>query len=545
MIHVWSTRHDTLLERGNTLHTEKTSLNSLHQEIADHFFPERADFTRVRYLGADFASNLMSSYPPMMRRELGNAFSSVLRPVELEWFETTVEDDEKLDRAAKEWLEQATRTQRRAMYDRATNMVRATKEGDHDWAAFGQCVISVDFDPRSVAMLYRSWHLRDCAWTERYNGQIGEIHINWSPKVYELRDWFGSESLHENVRRCLDKEPNKRIQCRKVVIPADDFHMPGDRWAHDWVLVYLDIENKHVLQEMSIRTKGHVIPRWQTVSGSQYAYSPATVLGLPDARLIQSMTLTLLEAGEMAVHPPYLISGDHIREDLANFAGGMTYVDGEYDKRKMDVVRRLNEGKSDLPFGMDFAQDIRGMLMAAFYLNKLGLPPGERERTAYETRELIKEYIRTARPLFEPAEYEYNHGLCEATFEELMPRGAFGSLADIPDQLRGRDIRFKFESPLHESVERQKGVTFLESAQLLKTALELDQSSIHVYDVRKDLRNALQGIKTSANAIRDEDEIRELAEQDAQRQQLAQAAEMAERGGMAAEQLGKASQALA
>jgi hypothetical protein len=48
----------------------------------------------------------------------------------------------------------------------------------------------------------------------------------------------------------------------------------------------------------------YVIPRWQTVSGSQYAYSPATVAALPDARLIQAMTLTFFEAGEKATNPP-------------------------------------------------------------------------------------------------------------------------------------------------------------------------------------------------------------------------------------------------
>lgn len=539
------TRHDTLINRGDTLFQEKSSLNSLHQEIADHFYPERADFTRTRYLGTDFASNLVSSYPPMMRRELGNAFSSTLRPIEIDWFKTTVADDERLSKASKQWLEHATRVQRRAMYDRVTNFVRATKEGDHDFAAFGQCVISIDYDPRSVALLYRTWHLRDAAWSERYNGQVGEIHLNWRPTVRDLASWFGKENLHESVQKCLEKEPNRRISCRRIVLPAEDYHMPGEPWRHPWVSVYVDLENKHPLQEVSILTKGHVIPRWQTVSGSQYAYSPATVVGLPDARLLQAMTLTLLEAGEMAVHPPFLVSGDHIREDVQNFPGGLTYIDGEYDKRKHDVLRPLNQDKGALPFGMDFAQEIRQMLAAAFYLNKLGLPPSEHERTAYETREMIKEYIRTARPLFEPAEYEYNHGICDATFQELYARGAFGSLTQIPEELQNRDVQFQFESPLHEAVDRQKGVTFLEAAQLTKTAFEMDRAAGNVYNFTSALRGALEGIKASPGDIRSQEEIAELvAEQQAQ-QQAQQAIEMAGAGAQAAEQLGRASEALA
>jgi hypothetical protein len=147
--------------------------------------------------------------------------------------------------------------------------------------------------------------------------------------------------------------------------------------------------------------------------------------------------------------------------------------------------------------------------------------------------------------LFEPAEYEYNHGLCDATFEELMGRGAFGSHAEIPQSLKGRNIHFQFESPLHEAVDRQKGVTFLEASQLLKTAAELDQSALHVYDVRTSLREALEGIKVSAKSLRDEDQINELAERDAQAQAMQKQLAALEQGGAAAEKLGRASEALA
>jgi hypothetical protein len=55
-----------------------------------------------------------------------------------------------------------------------------------------------------------------------------------------------------------------------------------------------------LIHAMPVWTGFYRIPRWQTVSGSQYSYSPATVAALPDARLIQAMTFTLLEAGEKA-----------------------------------------------------------------------------------------------------------------------------------------------------------------------------------------------------------------------------------------------------
>ena len=48
---------------GNDLFGKKSPLQSLWQEIAENFYPERADFTLRRSIGTDFAANLMTSYP--------------------------------------------------------------------------------------------------------------------------------------------------------------------------------------------------------------------------------------------------------------------------------------------------------------------------------------------------------------------------------------------------------------------------------------------------------------------------------------------------
>ena len=61
-----------LRELAGRLFTQKQPLDSLWQEIADNFYPERATFTANRSMGTDFAANLMSSYPILCRRDLGN-----------------------------------------------------------------------------------------------------------------------------------------------------------------------------------------------------------------------------------------------------------------------------------------------------------------------------------------------------------------------------------------------------------------------------------------------------------------------------------------
>ena len=60
----------------------------------------------------------------------------------------------------------------------------------------------------------------------------------------------------------------------------------------------------------------YVIPRFKTIPGSQFAYSPATMVGLPDARTLQEMQHTLLEASERYARPPIIATQKVIRGDI-------------------------------------------------------------------------------------------------------------------------------------------------------------------------------------------------------------------------------------
>ena len=46
---------------------------------------------------------------------------------------------------------------------------------------------------------------------------------------------------------------------------------------------------------------------------------------LPDARLLQAMTYTLLEAGEKTTNPPMVVTKGAVRSDVSIFAGGLTW----------------------------------------------------------------------------------------------------------------------------------------------------------------------------------------------------------------------------
>lgn len=479
-----------LRETSDILLDKKAPLNSLHQEIAEQFFPERADFTTTRSLGTDFAANLMSSYPVRARRELGNQFSTMLRPTAKPWFHVKRRHQVSEQTEVKTWLEWMEETQRRAMYDPHAMFNRATKEGDHDFAAFGQAALSVELNKQANGLLYRCWHLRDMAWQENDEGKIGFIVRKWKPTARTLASTFPGK-VHQKVTELLSKTPFEEVECRHFVVEADMYD--GDAGGKPRWSIWYDVMHDHLMQAVPIYGKHYIIPRWQTVSGSQYSYSPATVCALPDARLLQAMTFTLLEAGEKATSPPIIATHQAVRSDVALYAGGITWVDPEYDERTGEALRPLTQDLSGFQYGLQMNLDTRQMLHAAFYLDALTLPQRAPEMTAYEVGQRVQEYIRNALPIFEPMEAEYNDALCEETFGIMLRNGAFGDPRGWPKALRGADVQFTFESPLHDAIEEMKAQKFQQAQVLIGAAMALDPSAAFVPKTEVALRDALMG----------------------------------------------------
>ena len=532
---------EQLIKQGEQLFGKRGSLLSLWQTIADNFYPERADFTTVHNLGEEFASNLYTSYPILARRDLGNAIGSMLRPSSKKWFHLRTSNFDKLDQSSKAWLEAAGDRMRRAMHDRRTQFARATKEGDHDFSAFGQSVLQVSLNKDASGLLYRCWHLRDVAWVENADGIADTVFRKWKPTALELKALFPS-TLHRTVQDCVTKDPYKEFNVQHCILPADQY-VGQKKWNTTYVSVYYDVDNKHLLEERGLLTQEYIVPRWSTVSGSQYAYSPATVAALPDSRLIQAMTRTLLEAGEKAVTPPMVAVEEAIRGDVSVFAGGITWVDAAYDERLGEVLRPLTQDQRGIPNGMNMQGEIRGMIAEAFFLNKLALPPAGQDMTAFEVGQRVQEYIRQALPLFEPMESEYNHPLCDKTFDVMMRRGAFGSHYDIPEGIRGAEIEFLFESPLHDAVEREKGQRFMEANQMLAQAVQLDPSAADILDSSTALRDVLEGIGIPAKWTRSETQVSAMAAKRVQDQRAAEMLTQMQAGADVAKTLGEASQA--
>jgi hypothetical protein len=536
------------LKVGDKLFSDKRNVDLLWQEIADNFYPERADFTNTHNIGDEHADHLFTSYPMLARRELGNMLAASLRPRSQKWFSIHVDDEELDERdAERRYLEYLTDIQWRAMYDSASGLVRATKQADHDFVTFGNAVIKFGPNIAGDGLLFRNYHLRDCAWSENAEGKIDHLHREWTPTARQLKAHFPT-AISQQVERLCRQDPEKEVRCRHIVMPSRlyDYKSKGGK-AFPYVSLFIEKDTETVLEEIGLNYFCYVVPRWHTVAGSVFGLSMATSILLPDGRTIQVIVRTIREAAEKHVDPPMIAVTDAIRGDIALYAGGITTADMEYDEKTGEVLRPVTQVKDGMPVGMELAAALREDIRSGFFLDKIQLPETGKDMTAFEVRRRIEEHIRSASPIFEPIEQEYSDPLCEGVFQVMRDHGAF-PLDDMPETLSGTETHFSFRSPLSEMADQQEAETFLDVRDriLLPTA-EIDPAQLEQVNWTAAMRDAMRasGWKQKwFNPIEMVDQRREKMAQQAAIQQgaaaLAQAGQVAEQGGKGLEALGKA-----
>jgi hypothetical protein len=533
-----------LARESNDLFQKAAPMRTLWQEMALNFYPERADFTVDFTTGKELASHLFTGSPVLARRELSNIFS-MQRPQGQQWFAQVPKfdvDRKRIDQEGLEFLDYANQVQYKAIYHKSSGFNRATREGDDSFAAFGQTVISVEYDMKLNSLLFRNWHIRDVVWTDDNNGRISRVYCKRKFTIGEMKKIFKKIPPHlANTKDC-----GQKYTVIHAVIPSEDFF--GDD-RKDTNLPFIQVyftndEGGFELSKSGSITRKYVIPRWLTVSGSQYAYSPSTVVALSDARMLQEMYETLLEAGEMSLKPAMIGVEDAIKSELELYPGGFTSIDAAYDERLGEVLRPITQDRSGIPYGMEMIREVEARLGRSFYLDKIGLPQLGKEMTAFEVSQRVSQYVREATPLFQPYEMEYNGELMDMTFETLMNVGSFGSLNEIPESVRGLETSFVFESVLQGARDQQKSQKFLETKAIIAEASQMDPSAASLFKVKVATRDVITGIGTPAVWIASEEELEQevQARQDMEMQQQLMAG--LQQGGIAAEQIGKGAQAM-
>lgn len=502
-----------LAEREQKAFGRKENLDSLNQEIALNFYSARADFTSDRCLGEEYAIDQFDGEPERCRRDLADARSSMLRPDGQEWVKAETRDEKLNERPdIARVLDFINRRLRYYLDEPEHGFGRAEKEADNDLVTFGNAIKTAEAEIDRYGerkLVVRSWHPRDCAWYDDTAGTRQDVMFRrFKASARHIKKMFPDAELHREITHAIDKEPDKEFDLCHTMMPADEYDWykrPRGGRKDPWASIYYDSGHKMMLRERSSPRFRYVVDRWMTISGSQYGYSPATMVGLADARVMQVLMRVLQEASEKSLDPPLKATKGAVVSDIDLGAAGVTWVDRDYDEKQGPAISTLLPEMRQIPIGIDLVARLTLAQRDNFYLSKLRLPT--QAKTAYETQALLEQYIRENLPLFGPWQAGVTMMIDEifgVLFAPEMRATAFGPMGQWPRELLDRDLVYTFQNPLRDAIQKNRANQAQQIFPMVAGAAQIDQQALHVVDVQQVLRDAVRGVGAPADWLVDE-----------------------------------------
>jgi len=255
--------------------------------------------------------------------------------------------------------------------------------------------------------------------------------------------------------------------------------------------------------------------------------------------MLQALAAIIQDAGERALSPPIKATEEAVRGDIELFAGGRTWVDREYDERLGPAIEAIKLGENP-GIGIELLLRLQAQLKDEWYVSKLQLPQ-QGAKTAYETAQLVEEFIRSNIPLFEPWEAD-NVALLELSSSILLRVGAFGPVENIPPSLRGQPMTFSFTNPLQDALKKSRVYQFQTAAQINSMARTMDPAAAVDFNVRAAQREAIEGSGAPAEWLVEKKDADAAAAQQKQQQAIQQATQQIGMAGQAGQDVGKAGQ---
>ena len=521
-----------LLQREKDLRAARSSWEAHWQELGELLRTERADFTAEPGPGERRTRRVFDGTPQQAARGLASALDGMLKGRQSQWFHLRPEGDALAqDEAVRAWVRDIEGRMWRALYADRAHFAARSFETDLDLVVFGTGVFFTQELP-GHGLHFRAFHLRDTLIAENDRGEIDTVLRSFRLTPRQAVQRFGAERVGARTRELLRDGSRRKLRFLHAVMPRQDWAaLSGEPAALPVASAWIDADSQHLIGVGGYHEMPYAIPRWETVTGEVYGRSPA-MLALPDVQTLNAISQTLLKAGQKAVDPPMLVAQEGLVSGVRLFPGGITYVDYSNvpgGHRPIDPL----VGGANLPLGLEMENQRRDMVWAAFFRNVLQLPVAGPNMTATEVLERKAEFMRLIGPTFARLESDYVAPIVKRVFGLMFRAGA---LPPPPENLRGRPVRFAFDSPVMRAQKQMEALATRGALEQAAPFLDLDPAAADHIDPDAALRLIFEAHGVDG-LLRGRADVESLRAARAETQTAAAAVDLVERGAAVAKDL--------
>lgn len=282
---------------------------------------------------------------------------------------------------------------------------------------------------------------------------------------------WGKDNLPDIVKQALNSKTenlrggsSRTFDFLHMVFPADERnearlgrnHLP---FASLWVCMDGRCQ---VVKEGGYRTFPFIVTRSYLLPETPYSYSPGTE-ALADVRMMNELKRLIVEAGQLAVAPPYLVPDDGLVGRFSFEPRAINYFNRSGGTAQSADFKPLEIGGNP-NLSIELLNMVKQDIQDAFYVQyfsqmqariRSGTTP-----TAREVEQLDKEKLWLLGPLLMQQEHEGFDQLFERVINIKLDRG---EIPQPPMDLLGQELRFEYISPLALAQKERKSGSIVQT----------------------------------------------------------------------------------
>jgi hypothetical protein len=439
-----------ICSRHDRLKSDRSSLESLWQEIAELVRPQRAEFTARKWEGQKRGLQQFDASSATALDQLASGLWGSVTNSATEWFQIRHPDPVMNDEAeVKVWLDDSRQIMADALGTEGQRFYTEALEYYTDLGAFGTAVFYTDEAAGEARLTFKTLPLVECVIDQDDRGRVDTVLRRWRWTARQAVARWGDKAPAKARKLVADGKQDEFLYFVHAVQPNRE-RDPRRRDARGkpWSSIHVCVDTMEIVQSGGFEEFPFQVARWGTAQRGLYGESPA-MKALTDIKVLNTIERTKLVAGQKAADPPLLAPDENAIRGIKVAPGGITYGGVTADGNAL--VQPLQAG-ADFRIFEGMAEQKREAVREAFH-NTLMQMAQRPNVTATEVLEVKEERLRLLGPQLSRIETEFLDPLTRRVFGLLFRAGA---LPPLPEALL-EDPRIKVEYVSQLSVAQKSG----------------------------------------------------------------------------------------
>lgn len=501
------------------------------REVAERVRPQQNFFQMIQRPDGDKRNEkIFDATAPLALSKFAAAVISMSFPATQTYHKLQISDDGVgKDTEVRRYLDVVNDKLFKVRYSPKANWQAQSGEVVMDIGAFGTGILFTD-DVLGVGIRYKALPLAQCYIAENAHGMVDTLHRKFQWTAHQAASKFGRDKLPEMMQKALDTEPQKKFWFLHCVKPNPERKAGRrDYQGMDYWSCYISLEEgRQILEEGGFRTFPFAVPRFETSPNEFYGRSPAMKV-LPDIKMLNEMSKSIIRSAHMAVSPPIMLSDDgalqafNLRPNALNFGA----IDDQGRPRAMPF-----EARARVDIGLDMMNQRREVINDAFFVTLFRILVEEPQITATEAMLRAQEKGQLLAPTMGRIQSEMLGSVIEREIDILAHAG---ELPPMPDLLRefymsGGEHHIEYQSPLNMAQKAGSGVAIMNTMQAIAPLAQIDPKVMMRFNLDKAAERVGRINGVPEDIIRSDEEVAAMdqqAQQASQAQQLLAAAPVA------------------